>query len=115
MLYPKLEVGELLVWHTLLEWLKDRWLNNYGKPGGRRRADRPRLRWLDDVEEDWRTMGIKRWRLIAKDRTEWVGIVREARAVKSEREREKIIEQVSNFNYLGKLISNELRDINAKL
>jgi hypothetical protein len=27
----------------------------------------------------------------------------------------KIIEQVSNFNYLGSLISNEEKDINAKL
>jgi hypothetical protein len=27
------------------------------------------------------TMGIKRWRLIAKDRTEWAGIVREAKAL----------------------------------
>jgi hypothetical protein len=39
------------------------------------------------VEADLRTMGIKRWRLIAKDRTEWAGIVREARAVKPERRR----------------------------
>jgi hypothetical protein len=36
---------------------------------------------LDDVEADLRTMGIKRWRLIAKDRTEWAGIVREAKAL----------------------------------
>jgi hypothetical protein len=27
----------------------------------------------------------------------------------------KIIEQVSNFNYLGSLISNEEKDVNAKL
>jgi hypothetical protein len=32
-------------------------------------------------------MGIKRWRLIAKDGTEWAGIVREAKAVKPERRR----------------------------
>jgi hypothetical protein len=32
------------------------------------------------MEEEIRfTMGIKRWRLIAKDRTEWAGIVREAK------------------------------------
>jgi hypothetical protein len=51
------------------------------KQGGRRRTGRPRLRWLDDVEAYLRTMGTKRWRFIAKDRTEWAGIVREARAL----------------------------------
>jgi hypothetical protein len=30
---------------------------------------------------DLRTMGIKRWRLTAKNRMEWVGIVREARSL----------------------------------
>jgi hypothetical protein len=35
-----------------------------------RRTGKPRLRWLDDVEADLRTMGIKGLRLIAKDTTE---------------------------------------------
>jgi hypothetical protein len=60
-----------------------------GKLGGR--TGRPRLRWLDDVEADMTTMGIKRWRLIAKYRTEWAGIIREAKALQgpqSQREEE---------------------------
>jgi hypothetical protein len=37
------------------------------KLGGRR----PRLRWIDDVEDNLRNMGIKRWRIKALDRVEW--------------------------------------------
>jgi hypothetical protein len=51
-----------------------------GKPGGRKRTDRPRLRWLEDTEAVLRTMGINRWRLIAKERMEWASIIREAKA-----------------------------------
>jgi hypothetical protein len=56
-----------------------------GKLGGRRRTGRPRLRWLDDAEADLRTMGIKGWRFIAKDKTKWASIVREARALQGPR------------------------------
>jgi hypothetical protein len=40
------------------------------KPGGRHRMKRPRLRGVDGVESDLRTIGAKRWRNIAQDREE---------------------------------------------
>jgi hypothetical protein len=55
-----------------------------GKPGRRWGTGRPRLRWLDGVEADLRTMGIKRWRLIAKDRPEWAGVIWEAKALQGQ-------------------------------
>jgi hypothetical protein len=50
-----------------------------GSMTGRRCRDR-RLRLIDDVEEDLRSMGVKRWRKRAMDRREWAAIVKEAKA-----------------------------------
>jgi len=51
-----------------------------GKLEGRRGRGRPRLRWRNDVEDDLRKLGVKRWRMKALDREEWASIVREAKA-----------------------------------
>jgi hypothetical protein len=51
-----------------------------GKLEGRRGRGRPRLRWINDVEDDLRKLGVKRWRTKALDRVEWASIVREGKA-----------------------------------
>jgi hypothetical protein len=49
------------------------------KPKGRRDIGRQKLRWLDDVEDDIKSRGIRRWRIKAQDRNEWTAIKREAK------------------------------------
>jgi hypothetical protein len=48
------------------------------KPEGRREYGRPKLRWLDDVE-DIKALGTRQWRIKAQDRNEWTAIKREAK------------------------------------
>jgi hypothetical protein len=51
-----------------------------GRLEGRRGRGRPRLRWINDVEDDLWKLGVKRWRTKALDRVEWASIIREAKA-----------------------------------
>jgi hypothetical protein len=51
-----------------------------GKLKGRRGRGRPRLRRINDVEDDLRKLGVKRWRTKAMDRVEWASIIKEAKA-----------------------------------
>jgi len=48
-----------------------------GKPDERRKAGRPKLKWLDGTENDLNTMGVKRWRKKAEDRSVWAIILKE--------------------------------------
>jgi hypothetical protein len=50
-----------------------------GKLEGRSGRGRLRLRWINDVEDDLRKLGVKRWRTKPLDRVEWASIVREAK------------------------------------
>ena len=51
-----------------------------GKLEGRRSKGRPRLRWINDVEDDLRKLGVKRRRVKALNREEWASIIREDKA-----------------------------------
>ena len=51
-----------------------------GKPGGKSCVGRPRKKWMEDVEEDIKMMGIRCWRRRAQDREEWIPAVREKSA-----------------------------------
>ena len=41
------------------------------KPEGRRRVGRPNLRWMDGVMRDAERLGVRNWRIKAKDRDGW--------------------------------------------
>jgi hypothetical protein len=53
-----------------------------GKPEGRRGTGRPRKRYLDDVEDDLKQLGVMGWRRKASEREEWTKILKEAKALK---------------------------------
>jgi hypothetical protein len=51
-----------------------------GKLEGGRGRGRHRLKWINDVEDDLRKLGVKRWRTKTLERDEWASIIEEAKA-----------------------------------
>jgi hypothetical protein len=49
------------------------------KPTSRRIRGRPRKRWVEDTEEDIQALGIRGWRKLSKERTEWRRITEKAK------------------------------------
>ena len=50
-------------------------------PEGSRSVGRPRLRWMDDVREDLRRMGVTNWRIRAHRRDDWKMVLKEAKVL----------------------------------
>jgi hypothetical protein len=46
---------------------------------GDRKRGRPKKRWINDVEQGLRKLGVSNWRSIAGDRQRWRAVVREAK------------------------------------
>jgi hypothetical protein len=49
------------------------------KPTGRRIRERPRKRWIEDIEEDTQSMEKRGWRKLSKEMTEWRRITEKAK------------------------------------
>jgi hypothetical protein len=49
------------------------------KPIGMRIRGRPRKTWIEEVEEDIQRMGIRVWRKLCKEGTEWQRITEKAK------------------------------------
>ena len=51
-------------------------------PDGRRSVGRPKMRWIDGVQADLRTLRVRNWRTQAQDRVSWNNLLKQARSIK---------------------------------
>ena len=49
------------------------------KRTGKTNSGRPRKRWIEDIDEDIKIMGIRGWRKLCKERAEWKKITEKAK------------------------------------
>ena len=81
-LEPRRPVTKLELTGDLVRMSDDRHVKKIflGKPNGKRKTGRPKLRWLNCLENDVKSMGVQRWRKKAEDRFVWAVILKEALA-----------------------------------
>jgi hypothetical protein len=53
------------------------------EPYATRLRGRPRLRWEDDVRNDWKKMGVKNWKQRVQERNQWKEIIEQAKTHKA--------------------------------
>ncbi len=49
-------------------------------PEGRHEVVRPKMRWIDGVQQDLRALGVRDWREVVTDRQHWNQILHSARS-----------------------------------
>jgi hypothetical protein len=52
-----------------------------GKPEGRRQVGRTNLRWMDGVMRDAERLGVRNWRIKARDRYGWRRLLESAKTL----------------------------------
>jgi hypothetical protein len=82
---------------TEVKWMRHRWLGHMermsddrstkklynNKPEGLRLVERPRKRWLDEVEQDLKQMEVRRWRRQAQNSDKLRSILKETKVLQS--------------------------------
>jgi len=51
------------------------------KPISERSIGRPKIRWVDDVLEDIKSMNVRNWKKVAQNRDRWKKVVEQARTL----------------------------------
>ena len=64
-----MRIDEKRILKRVLEWKPTSWRIRGG----------PRKRWIEDIEEDIKLVGIRGWRKLSKERTEWKRITEKAK------------------------------------
>jgi hypothetical protein len=67
------------------------------EPCSSRSVGKPRLRWIDQVEEDLKKMKVRNWRKKCKDRRMWNEIIKQAKRVVAMTEEEEDLALPSSY------------------
>ena len=51
-------------------------------PDGCRDVGRPKTRWIDRLQADFKALGIRNWIALAQDRNAWKNLLKEAKSTK---------------------------------